>query len=248
MRKLIYSLFLLLVAALIVAGAFLPRITAAITDNSTNGKAETAPMQSVELALGESSHEPLDMLRKLALADHMSTVPISADQAALTEEEVYSAVEKHMQDYAASGIFEMFTPTYTSVETLLAIDPYGTDNYGIIWTVNLVSGDGPYRSLFLHIDDETGKILFMDYETHGEDRFNYYPEYQSYVMGVFAGNFFSQLGLAEELQYMKNATVTSIATTQECSEVCYSFDDLTYGEINLYFSVYPNGFRAYYRD
>lgn len=248
MRKVIYSLFLLLVAALIVAGAFLPQITAAITDSSTNGKADVAPMQSVELALGESSHEPLNMLRKLALEDHMNSVPIFADQAAMTEEEVYAAVEKNMQDYVASGIFEMFTPTYTSAETLLAIDPYGTDNYGIIWTVNLVSEDGPYRSLFLHIDDETGKILFIDYETHGEDRFNYYPEYQSYVMGVFTGNFFSQLALAEELQYMKNATVMSVATTEEYSEVCYSFIDLTYGEINLYFSVHPNGFRAYYRD
>ena len=68
----------ILLALLLIAGmAMLPRGIAGISDLLTNEKAGTASMQTVELDFySAKKDEPGYMMRKLALEQRMTTVPI----------------------------------------------------------------------------------------------------------------------------------------------------------------------------
>ena len=240
MRKMRLPLILLLTGALIVIGAFLPGIVSAVIDRTVMGKSENASMQSVQLEFSGETWEPDDMMKKLAVEQIMYTIPISAKDASMTEEEVYAAVEDCMEKYVSNGIFSWFEDTYRMTETYLAVSP---DNMNIIWAVNIVRKDDPYQNLFLHLDDETGKILYLDYVSYDPDG-AFYPEDQSYVLDAFAGIYFEQLGLTDLTDPDPYAQYPAAEEIQENDVWCrrYTFPDTEYGEIILEFYVKSTGF------
>lgn len=243
MRKIISPLFLILVAALIIAGAFLPHMTAAVTDHMTNEKPHCAPMQSVQLDFGSDHQSPESILQKLAMRDNMYTVPISAAEATMTEEEVYAATEQYMQEYADAGIFRWFDITYRMTETHLCIDPDNPKYSNIIWTVNLVQ-ESPYYNLFLHLDDETGKILYIDYVNQDTKNYMFMPKDQPPALEALTEIYFRQLGLTDTLENNDSMgiSVEELATTDEATGMHYHFEHSAYGDFNINFLFYPNGF------
>lgn len=251
MRKLLLPLFLLLIAGLLVTGAFLPQITAAVMDGAAGEAAATAPMQSVELKFGADNQQPGYMMRKLALEQWMTTVPITADETSMTEDEVYAAVETGMEPYLEAGIFEWFDFTYRMAEPYFGLDPYDKSNYMVFWGVTLVNESDPYQSLFLHIDDETGRILYIKYETYGDDRLNYYfPENHRLMMEGFVDAYYSPLELTQadlaEYKDLLGTSVEELDLTDDVTAVRYSFDDTQYGEIRVEFYITPSGFYVYF--
>lgn len=244
MRK---PLFLILVAALIIAGAFLPKITGAVLDISTNEKSDSAPMQSLELAFSkDNQREPRYMLRRLALEQNKLAVPIAPDQAAMTEDEVYAAVEEGMEAYVDANVFEWFEVTSRGAEPYLAVDFDKKSNNAIVWDVTYSSDSEPYHYLILSIDDETGKIIFINYDTNGDDKYRYYdPEDQYLMMEGLVGAFLSPLDLTS-YESLTGTEVSEVNTTDEVTAVQYSFHDADYGDITVQFHIYPNGFFTYF--
>lgn len=244
MRRIRIVLILLLTAALIITGAFLPRITTAVMDLTTAAKVSTAPMQSVQLDFRSTGQQDSgSILKKLALEQSMYTVPITAKDASMTEEEVFAAVETCMDMYVSSGIFSWFEETYRMAEPYLAIAADDTDNASVIWAVHFVHEDDPYRNLFLHLDDETGKILYLDYVTYDPDS-TFYPEDQAYALETFTGIFFEQLGLTDLADSNSSSLNTAAERMQDGDVWClrFTFPDTQYGEVVLEFYVKPTGF------
>lgn len=242
----------LLAFVLIVGMALLPRGVARISDHLTNGKQGTASMQSVELALySNQSEESGYMIRKLALEREMTTIPIRPTQAKMTEEEVFTAALNGMKAYTEAKVFEWFDYQYSSAEPYLGIDPEDKSNNMIFWGVNFSVEDKLYHNLFLHIDDETGKILFLAYETDGPDKFNYYyPENQQVMMEEFVNSFFSPLNLTgDQLSQYENLLRSDAIvqpTTDDVTCVVYTFVDEEYGTIRVEFRILPTGLRMYF--
>lgn len=241
MRKLKLPLFLLLVAALITAGAFLPQITGAVMDQMRNGAVSTAPIQSVELQFrGGSALE--NMMKKLAMESRMTTIPITGKEATMTEDEVYAAVEECMDMYVSNKIFSWFEETYRTAEPYLAINPNNTEKFGIFWAVNIVREDDPYHNLFLHLDDETGRITYLDYVTYDPNS-SFYPEDQSYVVNTLASIYFEQLGLTDLAEPFTSQDVAVDATvSNDIQCLRYTFLDTEYGELAIEFYCKPKGF------
>lgn len=248
MNKMKTGFVLLIAVLLVIAFALMPQAVAGISDLIGNEKPGTASLQSVELAFGvQKAIEPGYMLRKMALEQRMSTIPITPEQTAMTQTEAIEAAEAAMTGYVEAKVFEWFEYTFCSAEPYLGIDPDDKNNYTIFWTVNFSHDSEPYRNLFLHIDDQTGKILYIDYVTNGEDKFNYYyPEDQRLVMEGFVHAFLGPLaleGLTEyEYENLLGLSVTEHKTTDEVTCYLYTYEDSQYGSIQIAFTIKPAGF------
>lgn len=253
MRKLIPAVTTLLALALIFAGAFLPQITAFVMDRAENGKIGSAPMQSVELNLRDRT-QPNDMVRKLKLVQRMYTVPVDASETSMTVDEVYAAVERCMADYVDAGIFEWFQYTTRAAEPLLGIDSQDIHNTGIFWGVTYVNEKAPYQALFVHIDDENGKIYYLSYEDYEKesiysDRSPEYAARMNFVLDHFTEIFFDQLGLADVKKfYDSKALVEEEEVDGGVYLRRYVMEDDEYGEISIEFYANPSGFRLYYHS
>lgn len=243
----------ILLALLLIAGmAMLPRGIAGISDLLTNEKTGMASMHTVELDFySAKKDEPGYMMRKLALEQRMTTVPIKPKQAKMTEEEVLTAAFEGMTPYVEAKMFSWFDFSFSGAEPYLGIDPEDKNNNTIFWGVSFVAEGKPYQNLFLHIDDETGKILYINYGTDGPDKYTYYyPDNQRSLMEGFTDSFFSPLNLlSEHLDEYKNLTSqnrTERKLTDDVTCLLYTFEDKQYGIINVEFYITPAGFWVNY--
>lgn len=247
------AVFAVLLSLILITGlALLPRGIAGISDFLSNGKPGTASMNTVELTVySDQTDEPGYMMRKLALYQNMTTIPISQDQAKMSEEEVFTAAIDGMALYMEANMFEWFEYHYSSAEPYIGIDPADKSKNMIFWAVTFAVKNDPYHQLFLHIDDETGKILYIEYETDGPDQFNYYyPDNQRLMMEGFVDSFFRPLNLvSHQLSEYKNLVSQNIMErklTDDVTCVRYTFEDSKYGVIIVEFLISPKGFIVSY--
>ena len=248
MRRIKVISVILLSVMLIVGMALLPRGIAGISDMLANGKPGTVSMQTVELSVySHQTDEPGYMMRKLALEQRITSIPIRPEQAAMTEKEVITAAMDGMMVYTEAKMFEWFEYDLCIAQPYLGIDPEDKSNNTIFWGVSFSHETNPYHSLFLHIDDETGEIIYIYYETYGADQYNYYdPENQRLMMEGFVDAFlrplnltFGQLG---EYKNLQDASAVEQTLTDDTTCVRYTFDDARYGTIHIQFHITPHGF------
>lgn len=251
MSRLKIVLTLLLTLAALTAGAFLPQAVSGMADRAKMGETSTAPIQSLELEiLSEQQRESRDMLRLLSQCGNRSNYPILAEEAAMTEDEVYKAAVEGLQKYADAGIFDGFEPTFHAAEPYLGLSKDDFSNYCRFWTVSFVKEDTSYESLFLHIDDESGKILLVNYENYevygGFNAATAY-EYNHAVMEKFTDIYFSELGL-DGLCFAdirndipENLVVDEMHLDKEVFCVRYTFMESDYNEFSMEFYVSSSG-------
>lgn len=236
------ALLLLLTVLCIIGGAMLPRVVARVTDRLDADQVVYGQMQSVQLELNVTEQpDPARMLQMLALERNMTTIPVTEAEASMTEEEVYAAVQRQMDEYCDVGIFQWFDVTHRTADPYLAMDPDDPDNFGIIWGVSLSHQESPYHNLFVHLDDATGKILMLDYYT---EEYLYPSEEQRYVFEPWTDTYFAQLGLSYNTEYVQSleTDVSETRLDDDTMMVRYTFQEIEFGEIYLEFYVSPNGF------
>lgn len=239
-------LCVLLALTLIAAGAFLPRMTAAVIDQAGSNASGSAPVQSVELYLYDRTL-PQNMVRKLALEQSMYTVPARLSEASMSKEEVYAAAERYMADYASAGIFTWFPYTTWTAEFLSCIDSEHLGNTAYFWAVSYTNQCEPFQSLYLHIDDETGKILYLTYEKANKGEVDSAEssenaDYSSYVLNCFSKIFFDQLGL----QNMQDRGYEQFNLEEYVYVQRYLIKDDKFGVIPIEFYTSPIGLYIYY--
>ncbi len=169
MRKLLQFLLLLLSAAIIAAGAFLPEILSSAMDASERQNLNSAPMEPVELDLRarekadiHDSAESGGILQDMAIYQKTTSIPVTPDLATMNEQEALHAAERALEPYLNAGILTYFDPTYRTVEPYLFLDPDDTSRSILIWTVTFVrDGKGSYQSIVVHITDSGGKLLYL---------------------------------------------------------------------------------------
>ena len=253
MRKLKTLLILMLTGLLFAFFAVLPRLTGAFYDDRLQGQSGSAPIQSVELVLNDmDSDAPGYMLRKLALERSMTDVPITSQQASMTEEEVIAAAQAGMEIYVDAGIFEWFDCTYQGADPYFGLEPSDKSRHMIFWSVVFTNENSPYQSLLLHIDDETGKIIYIKYESGEQDRELANPEDRRKLMDGFIQSFLLPLSLMPsqvwEYENLEGTVSQSTVEYPELSMVAYTYKDWQYGFITVEFNIIPVGFYVYFVD
>lgn len=242
MSQLKTPILILLTIVLLIGGASLPAIAAAVQDIATVNNSGYSDIQSVKLDLSEED-ETIPMMGKLALISNMETVNIDPSQASMTEDEVFAAAETQMADYVDAGIFEWFDVTLRSAVPKLGVDLNDANNFIIYWTVSFVNKDNPSRSLNLDLDDETGKILCIGYDVYDSYTMDGVWKRNKAIMDAFTDIYFAQLGLTEAAEYAESIEAGYEYFNRDggVSSALYSFGDIIYGEINLEFYVEGHG-------
>lgn len=248
MGKAKISILIVVTVALLIVGASLPDLTAAIQDSTDINHFGYSDMQSVKLDISKEK-ETIPMMGKLALVSNMGTIDIDTSQASMTEDEVFAAAETLMAQYVDAGIFQWFDVGLRSAVPKLGIDPNDANNFLVYWTVSYSSWDGQSQSLLLDIDDETGKILCIRYGVYESYTMDGVWERNKAIMDAFTDIYFSQLGLTEAAEYAESieAGYEYFERDGGVSNALYSFGDATYGEINIDFYVEgAGGFYLYF--
>lgn len=244
MNKLKTVALLLFPLLLIAALSALPRAVAVISDIRATEKPNSAPMQSVELDFDSEKAEKTGyMMRKLALEQRMTDIPIVPEQASMTSEEVIDAALSGMEAYTQVDLFEWFEYTYCSAEPYLAVDIEQKNNICIFWGVTFSYEKDPYNYLFLHIDDETGKIVYINYTTGDKEPYLAVDrEKQMRMLDGFADAFFHPLNLMTEEEL--EVSVTDQNMLDNGFSATYTFEDAEYGTICVELRITPEGFRV----
>lgn len=247
MGKLKTVLILLLAAAVIVGCAYLPGFVGTMQDNAEN-EVRYAEIQALQLQLGNAQRGELPMLGKLSLLKRGTTMEIAEEDAPMLPDTVLDRSHTEFSRYMDCGLIHTeldFSKIWAT--PFLVFSPEDPDVNFIYWSVEVLDSS-VNTSLTLLIDDETGKLLRIDYYT---DEWYYAPEEQYYLLDTFYNVYMESLDLIEELKAREDAvsdreTFTEDISTDGSAGIRVRFSDPEYGEVNLDFYVHPNGFYCYF--
>lgn len=235
MGKLKLPLCLLLVAVLLVTGAFLPQISAAVLDHTIGEQGGSSPIQPVQLELNQK--KKLTDLEKLYLVNISECIDASVDDTVMSEEDVKAAVKTALEPYFDAGLIRGWDGEYTiSCRPVLGFD-VATGLYDYSWSVYLSNESSPvYTQMNLVIDDETGKLLHIYYWI---DEPVFSQEEMDGCLKSFTEIFRSELDLG--IPYSERDTTTS--KDGRSMQYFWSFWNVD-GEIGFAvdFCIYPYGF------
>lgn len=224
------ALILLFTVLLVTVGALLPSAVSYIFDEMMIGESGSKAVRSVQLNNDgyETGNTEDELFRKLALYKSMNSVPVTEDAMDMTEEEAYTATVKLLQEFYSADIIPDFDVSYYSAEQYIALDPDNVDNYFCFWSVNLVSETDSYHNFLIHIDDETGTALYVNYTTNAE-AFDGTDDYA--LLNRFAEIYFTQLGIPQRrLRQLEPANdYSAVNGTIERDESILQLQYLVYG-------------------
>lgn len=241
MNKVKLVLFLLLAVLLTVVVAILPQAAAVMQDRAIHSQAKYGPIQTVQLNFENNAEvAQIPTMGKLAMM-RQSFYSISEDKASMTQEEVLKAVETGLLPYYENGL--MFNQWDTAGKYITPYIAYGVNNeYCIFWSVAFsLDADEGYYILHLYIDDESGKILWLDYQTA---YLCFTEEERIAQIWPLADTYFNSLEMEESAEYWEtNGLVEDIySDSVNITAMRYRFGDVVYGEITVDFYIHENGF------
>lgn len=240
MAKLKTGAILLLTLLIIAAVACLPKITATVLDEKRMGEASFHQVQSIQLEI----HEKMPSLGRLAMINRMDGVielseSLAEKSASMAPEEVEEAALAALEPYIAAGLMQPFQKWNSEIRPLLG---QGVDNpelVGIFWDVTFEIESAPEEFYYanLAIDDETGKLLLINYTST-------YPIVETdreNLLEKFAEIYFTELDIPDYWYYATDDLETRYIGDNAWG-VRYRFGDLIYGEVNVDLYSYEYGF------
>lgn len=246
MRKWMIRLVLLVTVAVVGICGLLPGVYAKIQNRVMEGKVEYAPVKTVSFQKKSGMMEKLFFLRdgyKVSLAEYIGDI---------NTDKMYQRVPELLNEFFEIAIAEGVTFEFVDSETInnISVSPKkvflteANDTSPIFWLVEIPYSDG--NVIFsLWIDDESGNILAMDYQS----------EYQLFddhklgeVLSMIQTAYYAQSGFEKVLEEKKSfATDTpinaeSLEDKKGSVEVWDRYTDPLYGDLSIYFNVNNNGF------
>lgn len=246
MRKWMIRLVLLVTVAIVGICGLLPGVYAKIQDRVMEGNVEYAPVKTV------SFQAKSDMMEKLFFLRDGYKVPLSERGSDIDVDKMYQRVPELLNEFFEIAIAEGVTYEFIDPEVINKLGvsakkvflTEANDASPIFWLVEIPYSDG--NVIFsLWIDDETGNILSMDYQS----------EYQLFddhkldeVLSLIQTAYYAQSGF-ESILDEKNYSVTDTPINEEVIEdkkgsveVWDRYTDPLYGDLSIYFNVNNNGF------
>ena len=254
MRKLKILLLILLTVALLIAGANLPRIIAAVQDGNMVNHFSFGEMDSISLDFSEpDAGEPetsSSLLEKLALIRDGSFYDIPPDNYTISQSDIEEIVKAGLAPYYDVNLIpEDWRDCEVSALPYMVYSSTPISNYGILWVVTIhwpQSGD----NLELYVDDETGRILYLHYNTTRS--LDLYTD-RGYLIGL-SNAYFTSTGISEILEYPEAFGVEWVEFDDSGLNAkgnkfySYSFYHPDYASISIQFWLYDDGFYTLIRN
>ncbi len=237
MGKIKLIVALLLTAVLLTAGAYLPRIVAALQDKGSIGQADFTDSRSVQLQI----RQDISGIGKLAMIDRMSgTIDISPEMANLTDSQVLEAFQKALEPYISAGLIPELSPWNLESRVMLAQVQDMPELSGIFWSVMATGPDKEYYLLDLALDDETGNVLRISFTCESWDS----RMLREDILIHFADIYFTELEIPE---YQDFAT-RDLILGENTSGMRFQFINPDYGQVMVDLVVHEHGFYTSFHE
>lgn len=223
--------------SLLALCAFLPKLTAAIQEYGTD-QVMYVDMEPLSLDIRE-----MTPLEKLGCFTDSSVVYLPDDNAITKREDLPYVIASEMALYQDVGLVSMdfdFSDTQQwSIEAELAMcyNIYAPQKNAVFWFVQMSSAYYGESNLQLVLDDSTGAILLIDFETMMP---SYSPNIPYDVLMRFYITYFERLGVP--LERVTALEIEPVQISKSSVAVEFGWDDETFGRMVLNFQVYERGF------
>ncbi len=230
---------LLLALILLVAGAFLPKITGAIMDRSDTNQMEFAQVSDIQLEFVQSDVSMDEILGILCKATHDVEVP--TDLAVRSSGEIQQLAAQALTHYHDAGFFPHSIDPATQLQTCIPILEYEQSSRrksNIFWNLSYGPKDGAW-ALGLILDDRTGAVCGISYVREDQDTGNTAePLYQDpeAMANTFADIFLDGLGDSFPVSDL------AISTDKEMVSATVTWPDTINGDCHLIFYILDNAF------
>lgn len=240
MKKLKIPLLILLTIMLLIAGAALPTIVAAVQDSATVNKSGYSDIQSVELVFSDSNNAG-SLLGKLALIRDGTSYMVSPSETVISLGQIEQIVEECLAPYYQAELIPYNWKNYelSAVPCLI----YSSLDYGIFWTVTLTMEDCAHV-VDMYIDDETGLPLDIHYKSSTPlEQYTAWGYLDAISNAYFESNGISKI-LAEPEDFGVSAVFldNSGLRARDDKFLVYTLTTQTYGELQFHFYLYEQGF------
>ena len=247
---------LLLAAALLLLGAFLPRLTGGIQDTAAIGKTDYAQLNQIQLETdgpspSEAPDNRLSTAAKLSiLKGFAGSLELPDSMAAMTHKELLAIAKSWATRYYDAGLLPgspVFDSTDMQAQAYLVYRDNERAFSNIFWRLELVCCGG---SLEFIIDDETGTVCTILFSDQAAE-----PDAEGYLYDMDASmGALCQLyleGLGEEFSKYNPGTIAKNSqrvmsyegdTDYSGLTTELSWGDIRFGQTAIYFSVSPHGF------
>lgn len=242
MRRIKVALIFLFCAVLLAGGAVFPWLVAYFQDLADMDQVRYGDIDVIQLNF-EQERQVLTILGKLNLLQSAEMLEVSDAEAQMDRGELYATIQKVLLPYCDVGLISSEWDSDLECTAILAYDPEDAGRYMILWNVYFMNSD-PHRGLTMYIDDETGKILFIDYFS---EEFCYEMEKNGldYILclELFYKIYFDSL----ELEMPEMEPVEEVNVPEAGSAAVEShWGDVLYGEFSVRFNINSVGFNTTY--
>ena len=237
MRKLRSVFLVLLSTALIAAFAYFPKILSRFLDWEHFSGPEYTPMNPVQLEIRQEL-SPIEKLAVITQADLVLDIPET--KAFMNRQQVLDAACNALAPYTDTTLISSFSENFEMRLALFQMQS-NPELQTVVWLLSAVH-DPPnapeqFTSLGLAIDDDTGKILAIDYTREA---------YRTELLGqealdVFAEIYFSGLGVPDYSRFLV-ADMESAYWGDNGDAVRYRFAEGLHEEIYVDLNVHDFGF------
>lgn len=242
MRKLKIPVLVLITIVLLTTGAILPAIAAAIQDQTIVNHSGFGEMESIELDFSDPKVAPL--LQKLALLRDGSFYTVSPSKTRIRQSEIEELVKGGLALYYQDELIPYNWQGYEfNAVPHLVYNDADKDTYAIFWVVSIHwpdTGD----NLSPYVDDETGLILYLHYNS--ANALDVYTA-QGYL-DVLSNAYFASTGISDILAEPEAFGAEWITFddaglyTKGDKYYCHTIYHPDHGVLEIQFWLYQNGF------
>ena len=219
-------------ALIIVISSMLPMLMAAVEDIIADDNICYEEIKTVQL------FKELNDFQRMYLLEHGVTASISEERTSLKREQMQEVVVNILCDYYARGYILSPISDFSIVECEPVLYYSNTESNlsGIFWKIQMELWDELGQSIYLCVDDQTGKALLVSYDclepVYDKDSWYFMIE-TIYFIYQSRMDWYSINGdYREETEKRKEKNV-----------IHYSIGDVLYGEIGMDFIISENGFK-----
>lgn len=249
MMKLKVPLLILLTMILLFIGASLPQIAAAVQDSATVNNSGYSEMESLKLDFSQE-RQWMPILGKLALIRDGSFYTVSPSETVIRQSEIEQLVKDGLSRYYRAELIPYNWDNYEfSAAPYLVYNDADKDTYAILWEVSIHWPDTK-DNLSLYVDDETGLILWIHYDT--TSALDVYTA-QGYL-DAFSNAYFESTGISAILVNPEGYGAEFVDYDDSGLNAggdlsyCHTIYHPDYGYITFEFWIYTNGYYVLIRE
>ena len=215
----------------------LPVISAKMADSWADNTIHYEEMRRLQL------FRELNDTQKMYLLAQGTTASISKERAKLKQENMYEVVEKAIMPYFNGIYIEGKLSDFTLESTpVLFYSSTETNLSAIFWEIVLKADNAYGQSIYLYLDDATGKVLTMSYEC--KEMIFDVKMWKRFINEIFLV-YQSNMDWYEGDEGVYGEEYEEYAGRRE---IHYRRGDIIYGELDIVFTISELGFQIEVRN